>query len=1220
MSNQWGYIRPETVNEYISFKAQSDNGGKSPKEDSQESMEYKQLQGSAYLWNTLSIHHIALLADEVGMGKTFQALAVCCLLWRHKPSARILVFTPNYNICTHWESEYRTFINQHYRQVDHIVKSSLSDEPVNAVHLCNHITELPNAIKTHRLLLAKISSLSHLLEDNDDVTAAGIRAEELRATLRQENNNTPPFDLIIIDEAHYFRNYGSGSQKDYAAQALFCDKDALLTERILLLTATPSHRDMDDINNLMRYFRPALVNPQNPKEILEKISLRRLRLLQGANGAYFNKYHYRKESGIPATFEDNPDAELFYALYQKQLFETSLKNGGRGFLYGYLEGFESLGRLPTTEQKTQTKGTENNSNPEVKADFDSAPDSHILSELSKDYYDIYKQLPKHPKYDALVTNIIDDNYWEPDRCLLEDKNLIFVRRIPSVNELTQRINERYEEIFSEKILQSWIAAFPIKQGTRDQRDNDPIGEWKKKAYSRSAYNEITNKILGQIDSPFPEPETEIDNIAEDVSPINEDDNGSEALKCRVLDIFTTKKKSDPATNIFSPAERTPTHASRFRLRFSRNDNPFSIMFEPAADFKDSAYFDHQTSTDSKKTYRDLAFFDRSQSQFNTPLMNMSKDNSVVVRTEKQLPTLWGMCWNLLSEEEKKQLADLSKNEKESFANYVKSGLLYASPAIVELYTLFIEESPKFERLDATNNYISFANSVERNLQKSVTFRLWREALLTFKPYIEKIRGTSKQDLMNESLWNCFTRPPQQPAWYVTGNTANTTRESLRSAFNSPFFPHSLISTSVFQEGVNLHLNCRKVDHYGIGRSFGDNEQRTGRIDRMFGRVNRLLQENKPAHLEIGYPYLKGSLDEVQLASFLQNKKYVSKVLDSGRHEKIDTHIDESATQLEWTEYLQQPRPEVKNPDPYPAKFDDKNEVTYQATRALLSISFDNLIYDLIESLKYLNGIAATAHKLDDKQDRLLLLIDAIRIHRESRNQPIHVELHYHPQLVGNGGHCYFLRLKSPLATKSEYAGANKECLQSTYKKLSNSYSLPKLILDESSHHSSWFHLAAVIDLPLIPHKSIHDFFTLSQTELGQAMEQLIHLTDELEFAAFNQADRGFTEVINNKNTIQKLAIKRNKARVKEDHFIEKNWNSIDNSPDLTVVYRELSTLSEMEWQECAIRNTTTPFVNYILFGDAGRIGICFPKIDFQPEEQTLLSNIIDNLCNIAVNH
>ncbi len=54
---------------------------------------------------------------------------------------------------------------------------------------------------------------------------------------------------------------------------------------------------------------------------------------------------------------------------------------------------------------------------------------------------------------------------------------------------------------------------------------------------------------------------------------------------------------------------------------------------------------------------------------------------------------------------------------------------------------------------------------------------------------------------------------------------------LRIAFNSPFKPFVLASTSIGQEGLDFHWFCRKIVHWNIPANAQDIEQRDGRINR-----------------------------------------------------------------------------------------------------------------------------------------------------------------------------------------------------------------------------------------------------------------------------------------------------------------------------------------------------------------------------------------------------
>lgn len=64
-------------------------------------------------------------------------------------------------------------------------------------------------------------------------------------------------------------------------------------------------------------------------------------------------------------------------------------------------------------------------------------------------------------------------------------------------------------------------------------------------------------------------------------------------------------------------------------------------------------------------------------------------------------------------------------------------------------------------------------------------------------------------------------------------------EDIRIAFNSPFWPFVVVSTSVGQEGLDFHTWCRSVVHWDLPGNAVDLEQREGRIDRYAGLSTRL---------------------------------------------------------------------------------------------------------------------------------------------------------------------------------------------------------------------------------------------------------------------------------------------------------------------------------------------------------------------------------------------
>lgn len=70
-------------------------------------------------------------------------------------------------------------------------------------------------------------------------------------------------------------------------------------------------------------------------------------------------------------------------------------------------------------------------------------------------------------------------------------------------------------------------------------------------------------------------------------------------------------------------------------------------------------------------------------------------------------------------------------------------------------------------------------------------------------------------------------------------TGASRQVNLREAFNSPFRPFVLASTSIGQEGLDFHFYSKKIIHWNLPNNPIDFEQREGRIHRFKGHVIRL---------------------------------------------------------------------------------------------------------------------------------------------------------------------------------------------------------------------------------------------------------------------------------------------------------------------------------------------------------------------------------------------
>ena len=72
----------------------------------------------------------------------------------------------------------------------------------------------------------------------------------------------------------------------------------------------------------------------------------------------------------------------------------------------------------------------------------------------------------------------------------------------------------------------------------------------------------------------------------------------------------------------------------------------------------------------------------------------------------------------------------------------------------------------------------------------------------------------------------------------TENEENISEDMVRAAFNSPFRPFLLTSTSIGQEGLDFHPWCHRLVHWNLPGNPVDLEQREGRVHRYKGHAVR----------------------------------------------------------------------------------------------------------------------------------------------------------------------------------------------------------------------------------------------------------------------------------------------------------------------------------------------------------------------------------------------
>ena len=361
------------------------------------SMAREQLEGTTALYNTLARHRVAYLADEVGMGKTYMALAVCALLQHQQPGARVLFVAPRENLQDKWIKERRNFVAHNWRHRDQVIRS-LRDTPVIPSVRCSNLQSLAREVvrDPDRDVFVRMTSFSFSLSQSQDAwnhrrselakLAPSIEVErwdldvDKRSFKRQYalqlHQLLPHFDLVIVDEAH---NLKGGHDPNVARNQLLAlilgtaPNRADLAgyrprfDRLLLLSATPIESDYTELWNQLDLFgrgdafpelKDSDVSEPNKKELAQTFLVRRLTSLS-VGDERLTRNQYRREWRAGGISEHDEPLEvpgahqrLIVALVQKKVAEV-LKDArfGARFQLGMLASFESF--LQTARANTR---------------------------------------------------------------------------------------------------------------------------------------------------------------------------------------------------------------------------------------------------------------------------------------------------------------------------------------------------------------------------------------------------------------------------------------------------------------------------------------------------------------------------------------------------------------------------------------------------------------------------------------------------------------------------------------------------------------------------------------------------------------------------------------------------------------------------------------------------------------------------------------------------
>ena len=942
------HINRESVAELMDLGIQGDRR--------YQSMAKLQTEGIAALYNILCERPFAYLADEVGMGKTYQALGIAAIVWSLKPEANILFISPRQALQSKWKEEYDRFFDGNYRRElrdrgfrgDDCVTSALLGTPLHEAREYQRLREWVVDLAHPRPIAAFIrhtsftrpvyltgvtaENVSEMWQEwRDRLVGWGLhdlprslgrlRPEEaslafnlefargLNAMLASQVGRSPAFDLVVVDEAQYLRH-----PENQTNQVLY----EILKGNVgkwLFLSATPVHSGPRDLANLLNHYpcseevipESAFEDEAELQETVRPFMVRRLRkYVIDDQGTEVAKSSYRvHESEAWAERVTRPFSTLAMGLVQKHLVRV-LEGRNNRFRIGFLSSFESLqsslrsARRPAVldgEEGEDAGGSDWHNAQSLPKDEPEAPDSGFIDRLSTDFRRTFDLSLPHPKLDLVVREIAPRAYGTETHPGGE-KFLVFTRRLSTVDELYARFERQHLREVERRIQRCWRTDLDWQTGR------------------------IADTATGLQDSRDEEPDELVD------------------------DQEFAVKEEEAKGNPFRLAMAKGGWLDRFRRTFRRTGRN-ALFFEeswllrlcraggrPPADAARSV---------PPELWASSHRFALRRSGRKSTVSRARRLRFLACQLLKRDPTIFGLS----CESAQPWLTALwAIFPPEYWNEHEAQGDPHEDPALFEAETLWTRWSERFsgqslelpgeqapadpeppldpevlyrrrivqvliaQTLRLTDNVLDlyFADGAGAGAPDFATrFLDWlaspdpsairtRRVCADWIDHLDVIlrtsfdsdrnRGDALAILARETSFRELNN--LSPVIGVTGGSGGN-RTAIRQ-FRTPTYPLVIVCTDTLKEGVDLHLFCDQVVHYGVAWTSGDLEQRVGRVDRFFSQIERKLREGNSgfkATLNIYYPHLVNSLERGQVAHVIARQKLAERLLDSplrGTHE------------------------------------------------------------------------------------------------------------------------------------------------------------------------------------------------------------------------------------------------------------------------------------------------------------------------------------------------
>ncbi|MBL3528890.1 MAG: DEAD/DEAH box helicase family protein [gamma proteobacterium endosymbiont of Lamellibrachia anaximandri] len=913
-----------------------------------------QVEGAVLLQNMIVDPELgfAYLADEVGMGKTYVALGVVAMLRYFNPMLRVLYICPSRNAQEKWEREYKGFIRNNVQVSQGRIRTR-EGRPAAPYRSCRNVVDLLHDAASGYYADFFIGKDSFSIGLNDDESVWKRKRDQLKAIIpahewdgvietkyevkeqyaRALNYVLPTFDLVIIDEAHNFKHDFESSDRNKVLSGVlgFREGEGYFprVRHAILLSATPYDRNLNQLRNQLKMVgRPSLLpeeidddDQELVRTLLKRFMVRRLNTLS-VNGEKLTRNMYRREwrKGTRAEILlETDEQKLVTALVQKKVGEMLTRQSeSPSFQAGLLASFESFA------ESTRSPPVEFDGDRADKQTSD-AEDRHVIGQMTDNYvgYGLGRTLP-HPKMDSVCKRLAHNLFEE------SNKQLVFVRRVKSVNEIKDKLDGAYndwikryiDEVLSSydeqremmgSIYQSYCKANKRRDDSSLGGEIDLLGDGSDVSVPAKSdtffawffRGETLKKVIPQLSvngGDYPTP----DSVRKGLSAKNQviinlmEPNWAWYL-CRREGLSLENVISNHGEEIAAIAGQYIS--GRLSDDHLGNYQACQIAFiKWMVDFHEASYL--------TPLYKHLEI-----THLKNPVQTVGKDKLfsqlILVTLYTELETA-GLAEAIIPHQARvynflKERVDVSSLLKLfDIHKALMSFVLRTAHGIIDIYLARLKQGPANLTIESRGRWLKDFVAILISQRGTNQFSTYHE-LQQLSAHLELIIKNNIPHILelNRDEYPTYIRQSLNPVSPVIGASGETSgRSSQARKFRMPGYPLALVTTDVFQEGEDLHTFCDSVVHYGLSGSPVALEQKTGRVDRVSSMAQRRLmvlerQAEDDEFIQVTFPYVKESIETLQIRQIcLSLNEFIESLHDvSVNEQSVNDLIDVDAELL-----------------------------------------------------------------------------------------------------------------------------------------------------------------------------------------------------------------------------------------------------------------------------------------------------------------------------------